>query len=492
VELCKGLAVGMVCTGSMSMYWGEIEDILVSAKRISRDLITVVGGPIVTADPELAITHLPIDYGVIGEGEYTLIELLEALERQNQPDAVKGLAFKRPDGQLVITEKREEIMDLDALPIPEYQDFGFREAMGYFKYAQQFLIMETFSEVRFAEIIGSRSCPFSCTFCYHPLGKKYRQRSLDHIFAEIDYLHRTFGVNVIAFNDELLSLDETRLLALAKRIEPYNIKWIALFRVNTVRREVMEELVAAGLILAGFGIESMSDDVLKSMKKHITKAEIVNALEVCRQVRLECTGNIILGDPAETTETVNESITWWKNNPVHHVSMGFIRAVPDAPLYRDALKKGLIKDKLAHVRNLPLVNMSKLSDRQYYNLVLKVCWWNVMRTYTTPGTLIGTHRLDESFGGKHFYALHLRCPFCGSEQTQKKFMASPAPNMMVCCSNCFAYFKIRQRQAFPGDYSLLATTRDTLIKLAEAYTMRFPFVRNYRHVLKKMIKKMLY
>jgi len=483
--------IDMICTGGMSTCWGEIEDILVSAKRISRDVITVVGGPIITADSELAMTHLPIDYGVVGEGEYTLVDLLETLQRRDQPDTVKGLAFRSPDGRLVLAGKREEIKDLDALPIPEYQDFGFRDTMGNIKYAQQIPILETFNEVRFAEIIGSRSCPFACTFCYHPLGKKYRQRSLDHIFAEIEYLHKTFGVNVIAFNDELLSLDQTRMLALAERIKPYNIKWIASFRVTNVRREVMEELVAAGLMVAGFGIESMNDDVLKSMKKHITRTEIVNALEVCRQARLECVGNIILGDPADTAETVNESISWWKNNPVHHVGLGFIKAVPDAPVYRYALAKGLIKDKLAHVRNLPLINLSKISDRQYYTLVLKVCWWNLMRTYTTLGTLIGTRRLDECFGDKHFHELQLRCPFCGTEQTHKKFMASPAPNVMLTCTHCFAYFKIPQKQAFPGECSLVATARDMLIKLAEAYTMRFPFVRNYRHVFKKMLKRML-
>ena len=107
VRECARRRVNVVCTGSMSMYWWEIEDILVSARSISRDLITVVGGPIVTADPELAMTHLPIDYGVIGEGEYTLMELLEMLQRQGQPDTVKGLAFRNRDGQLVITEKRE-------------------------------------------------------------------------------------------------------------------------------------------------------------------------------------------------------------------------------------------------------------------------------------------------------------------------------------------------------------------------------------------------
>lgn len=483
--------VDMVCTGGMSTHWELINDILLSAKRVNSDVITVVGGPITTADPELAVKNLPIDYAVIGEGEYTILEMLEALERRNQPHAVKGLAFRNSDGQLALTEKREEIGDLDALPIPEYQDFGFRDMMGTIKYSQQVLSLENFNEVSYATVIGSRSCPFSCTFCYHPLGKKYRQRSVAHIIAEIDYLYNTFGVNIIKFHDELLSIDQNRMLTLAEHIWPYNIKWIASFRVTDIRREVMEKLVASGLMIASFGIESASDRTLESMKKHITRAEIINALEICRQVRLEAVGNIILGDPIDTIDTVNESITWWKNNPAYHLSMGFIRAVPDAPVYRLAIEKGLIKNRLTHVKNLPLINLSKMSDRQYYNLVLKVSWWNLMNTYITSGEVISTRRLDEYFGDKRFYALKLRCPFCGSERNYKKFMALSAPNAMVTCSHCSAYFKIPQRQAFPGECSLAATIWYILIRLIEAYAIRFYLFRNHRNAFSRVAKKVL-
>ncbi|MDD5560577.1 MAG: radical SAM protein [Candidatus Omnitrophica bacterium] len=478
--------VDMICTGGMTRSWELINDILFSAKRINKDVITVAGGPIVTADPELALRHLPMDYAVIGEGEYTLIELIEAIESRNQPNAVKGLAFRSADGRLIFTEKREEIKDLDILPIPEYKDFGFRDAMGNIKYARQIISLEAFDEVRYAEIIGSRSCPFSCTFCYHPLGKKYRQRSLAHIFAEIDYLYKTFRVNVISFNDELLSVDNDRMLALARLIKPYNIKWTALFRVTNVSRKIMEELVSSGLMLAGFGIESMNDEVLKSMEKHITRAEIINALEICRQVKLECVGNIILGDPADTVATINESIAWWKDNPVYHITMSLIYAAPDAPIYRLAIEKGLIKNKLTHVKNLPMVNLTKMSDRQYYNLVLRVRWWNLMNTYITSGTLIATRRLNERFRNKHFYELRLRCPFCGSEQVHKKFMAIVAPNMVVFCLHCSAWFKISQKQAFPREYSSVVTVLYMSIRLIWAYTMRFSLVRNHHHVFKKI------
>lgn len=478
--------VSVVCTGGMSSHWGLIEDILVNVKRITQDVITVVGGPIVTADPELVFENLPIDYGVIGEGEYTIAELLEALQQRIQPHDVKGLVFRSSDGRLTLTGKRDEIKDLDALPFPERQDFGFQKTMETLKHVQQIPFVEN---LHYAEIIGSRSCPFSCTFCYHPLGKKYRQRSLDHIFREIDYLHKTFGVNVIAFNDELFSQDRTRILALAERIKTYQIKWIAQFRVTDVRSEDMKVLRASGLAVARFGIESMNDEILKSMKKEITQAEIINALEICRREKIACTGNIILGDPLDTLETVNESIAWWKNNPGYHISLGFILAVPDAPIYRFALETGRIRKKLAHARNLPMVNLSKMSDGQYYALVLRVCWWNLVGAYATPGILTGTRQLEECFEGRHFYELQLRCPFCGHEQSYKKFMALPALYIMVTCFHCFSDFKISQKQAFPGDYSLVATTRYMLAQLAEAYAMRFSFFRDFRHVFTKILKR---
>ena len=387
--------VDMVCTGGMSTNWGLIEDILKSTKKIRKDIITVVGGPIITADPELALNNLPIDYGAIGEGEFTLLELLQTLQKNTQPDNVKGLAFRNYEGRIVLTEKRKEISDLNTLPIPEFQDFGFVETLGNFKYAQQLPIVETFDEVRFAEVIGSRSCPFSCTFCYHPLGKKYRQRSLEHLFTEIDYLHNVFGVNVIGFSDDLFSTDQKRLLALAERIKPYNIKWYANFRVNDVLPDVMKKLKSAGLIFACFGIESMNDEVLKSMKKRITMSNIVKALDTCHKIRLGCGGNIILGDIADSVETVN----------------------------------------------------------------------------------------------KQFYKLILRCPFCGNKQTQKKFMASHVPNMIITCSHCFSVFKIPQKQAFSDTFSSLSMVAFVFFKLVESYAIRFPFFRSYNHVLRKIFNR---
>jgi len=486
----KRQTIDVVCTGGMAMHSKKIEDIFTNAKLIRPEVITVAGGPIVTADPEMALRHLPIDFGVIGEGEYAMVELLEALRNGSSPDSVKGLAFIRNKGEFVFTGARKEISDLDSLPMPEYEDFGFKQWMTTIKYAKQMTILENIRDVRYAEMIGSRSCPFSCTFCYHPLGKVYRKRSIEHIFKEIDFLVNTYGVNVIAFGDELFSANNEQMLQFAERIRPYNLKYLVQLRVNNIQQEVLEKLVESGAMYATFGIESMSDRVLKSMKKQTTRSEIINALALARKARLYCSGNIILGDPADTLETITESISWVQENPSYNISLGFVVAVPDAPIYRYALEQGIIKDKWAHVRNnLPLVNLTKISNWKYYNLLLKVQYWNFMHSNNTAGVLVSSKKLEEQFEGKHFYMLEMRCPFCGCEQKLKTFMGYSTPNVLIVCVKCFASFKISQNNAFYDDYSLFSTARYLFFKMANVILLRFSFGRTYLGVLRDLAKR---
>ncbi len=466
----------IVCSGGMSFDWEKVEDIFSHAKLVRPDVITVAGGTMVTGDPELVLRHMSIDFGVSGEGEYTLMELLETLQNGSAPDTVKGLAFIRKNGNFVFTGARKVIKDLDQLPMPEYEDFGFREWTSIMKYAGRMSIVESFDEARYAEMIGSRSCPFSCTFCFNALGNTYRKRSLNHVFTEIDYLYKNFGVNVFNFGDQLFSASNKRMLEFAERIRPYNVKYCVQLRVNNVQQDVLEKMVESGLINASFGIESMSNTVLKSMKKKITKAETITALETARKAGLYCTGNIIIGDPADTIETINESISWWRENPIYNVTLSFICAAPNSEVYRYGLEKGIIKDKWEHVKNhYPFVNLTKVSNRYYYNLLLKVTFWNFMNSNIVAGTLLNSKKLNEVYNGKHFYLLETRCPFCGSEQKYKKFIGFNNPNLTIVCLKCFASFKIQQKRAFFDDYSYLSMIKYFFFKMGNVFLMRFAF-----------------
>jgi len=483
----------VVGTGGLAMSWKLCDDIFTSAKRFLPEVITIAGGALVTADPELAIRNLPIDFGVSGEGEYTIVELLKALKNGNSPDSIKGLTFIRKNGEFVFTGPRKEISDLDSLPIPEYEDFGFREWMTIAQYSGRLPIpIEPDDEVRFAEVLGSRSCPFSCTFCFHPLGKIYRKRSIDHVFKEIDHLTNTYGINMVSFNDELFAAKNEQILEFAERIRPYNIKYLSQLRVNDVRQEVLEKMVKSGCVFSAFGVESVCDPVLKSMKKKITRAEIVSAFAIARKTRLFCSGNIILGDPADTMETMNESISWLRENQTYNLGLNFIVAVPDAPIYRLALARGKIRNKLEHVKNyFPIVNLTKLSAWKFYNLLLKVQFWNLFNSNNTAGVLIGSKKFEEQHQGKNFYLLEMRCPFCNGEQKRKLPLTDHRPNVLVICAHCFAPFKISQKEAFYDDFSLFSTTKLIFAKMVNVFLMRFSFARTYIGILRDFYNRKL-
>jgi len=178
--------INVLCTGTLSYYWDKVDFLLKTAKKIKPGIVNVVGGAIVISDPEIALRNLAIDIGVIGEGEETMAELAEALCQNRNYENIKGLAYLK-DGKVKITSARPYIENLDSLPFPDYNALGYDEWIKLIFNSGNFEILDDYENLRYTEILASRSCPFACTFCYHHLGKKYRQRSLDNVFTEIDF-----------------------------------------------------------------------------------------------------------------------------------------------------------------------------------------------------------------------------------------------------------------------------------------------------------------
>jgi len=112
-----------------------------------------------------------------------------------------------------------------------------------------------------------------------PSGQKFRQRSLDSVFSEIDYLVSRYGVKYLSIQDELFCHSVERVREFCKRIRPYNIRWLAQFRVTDVTPELVAMLKEAHCATMAFGIESADNRVLKSMKKQITIEQTERALE---------------------------------------------------------------------------------------------------------------------------------------------------------------------------------------------------------------------
>ncbi|MEK7142174.1 MAG: radical SAM protein, partial [Patescibacteria group bacterium] len=378
-------------TGGMSQNWDVISAVLNAAKTVKPDIVTVVGGAIVVSDPELALKTMRIDFGIIGEGEVTMLELADYLCRNEDPKKIDGITYLDKDkNKVIVNRNRARISNLDELPFPDYVGFEFDQ----WKTLARFSInsdMFNKDDLNYVQMLGSRSCPFSCTFCFHHMGQKYSERSLDSIFKEIDYLVEKHQINFFYFLDELLSANPTRLMEFAMRIKNYPIYgWAGSFRVTDTTVERLKILKDSKLALMGYGIENTNDSILKSMNKRITKAEIENALKAHHEVGLFCTGNIILGDPAETKETLKASVDYWLSHPQYNLNLIFLMPIPDSKIYRLALEKNLIKDKLKHIRDgFPMVNLTAISDKEFYKLQSRIMWMKHKYQQIREGELMG-------------------------------------------------------------------------------------------------------
>lgn len=468
--------IDIFCTGAMSWYWNEVDAMLKIAKKIKPDITTIVGGALVTADPELALKNLDIDIGVMGEAEKTMLELAKTLCENKNFEQIKGIAFIKND-ELIITPRGDYIENLDALSFPDYEGFGFKEWSPLIFRSGNMDILNEIENLHYAEIIGSRSCPFSCTFCYHPLGQKYRQRSLDNIFKEIDHLVSTYKINFILFLDELFSANHQRMIKFAELIKPYNIGWAGSFRVNDVNPEILKTLKQSGLKYIGYGIENINDEILISMKKKATSAQNENALKLTREAGISCAANIIFGDPAETEKTVKNSLNWWLKNPQYNISLVPLKVLPDSPIYQYAIKNNLISDKLKFAQQrFPIINLTKMSDKKFYKWLSRLSMMTRSKKQIPHGKIIGSAKLNKNAEEKKLYSIKIRCPFCQHDSQYEK-VADNSLYAVFNCQNCWSRNKILSYKIFSADHNFFEAILKHFSLNIRLYLARFAFYR---------------
>ena len=175
--------INVVATGGLSFQYSTVRRVVEAAKRVNREIITIVGGGIISGDPEPAMQALAYaDYGVFGEGEITINELCAALEHGRELSKIDGIIYKNGNS-FITTKPRREIENIDSIPWPDYKGF---EIEKYLRSTPPGISGLNRQNTVF--MLASRSCPYNCTFCFHTSGQKYRQRALDGFFDELDYM----------------------------------------------------------------------------------------------------------------------------------------------------------------------------------------------------------------------------------------------------------------------------------------------------------------
>ena len=354
-NLIKSHDIDVICTGGLSRDCRKLKEVIDAARSIKPEIICVVGGGIISSDPQPAMRVLDADVGVIGEGEITICELANALDSGLPYDTVPGLVFRNHNKELITTTSRKEVEDIDSLPFPDFEGFDYGQ---WVKISGSGLVLT------------DRSCPFRCTFCFHPSGEKYRQRTLDSIFKEIDYQVEQYGITCIGLSSELFSTSRQRVIEFCNRIKSYNVSWSCCLRVCDVDPEMLRMMKSSGCVNIVFGFESADNTVLKSMRKGITVEQIEHALNLTYEAELMIEGGFIFGDINETMETVTNTLNFWqRHNGKHYLNLAMISVFPGSFLYKHACDTGIIADREQFLRaGCQLVNISKLTDTEYHQI----------------------------------------------------------------------------------------------------------------------------
>jgi len=295
----------------------------------------IVGGMHVSVMWKQFVEKYPYVLAVRGEGEEVLCEIVEAYENETSLKEIGGLSFFDEETNKVFsTESRPLIADLDALPFPKHSLF-----------VSQGKTM--------ANLLTSRGCPYKCNFCVlDTLSRRnVRFRSGENIADEVEQLLSEFpSITTIWIHDDAFMINKNRTIEFCDAIIKRGIKtqFVASARFRPISKEVVRKMEQAGFIHVLFGLESGANEVIKGMKKGITKEHVRYGMRLFKETDMKATAFLIAGLPGETDETIDETIEFVQEiqniNYLYYDDIGVSMIYPGTDMYTMAKATGKIDD----------------------------------------------------------------------------------------------------------------------------------------------------
>ena len=319
-------------------------------KEIDPSILTVVGGPHVTAVPvEFLEEAKNVDIAVIGEGEYTMLDIVKFFEGRRKISEVQGIAYRKDD-TVVRNSPRPFIKNLDELPYPAYHLVEMEQYLNPKK-----IEYRSFKD-RAISMITSRGCPFNCNFCsvHLHMGKMFRAHSVNYVVDHIEYVVNKYRVKTIFFEDDNLTFDLKRFEAICDKIIEQNIKlgWETPngIRADYLTLNLLKKMKKSGCQSVFFGIESGDQYVLDHIiDKSLKLKNVMNVAKMCKDIGLKTGGFYIIGFPGEKKENMLKTVELaLRLKREFDVGMHLFIATPSCGtrLYEECKKKGYIQENL--------------------------------------------------------------------------------------------------------------------------------------------------
>jgi radical SAM superfamily enzyme YgiQ (UPF0313 family) len=378
-EILRAKDFDVVGMGCIVTGYAVVKKICRLLREINKNCVIIIGNSVASSIPEILLSRTQADIAVIGEGDITIVETLNALRDNLALDRVEGIYFKR-NGSIVATPRRAVIANIDDIPLPGWELFDtgryLEESKNYV--SEPYPIAK--DQIRAFPLNTARGCIYKCTFCYHVFrDNKYRFRSVASIVKEIKELKRRFAVNYINFWDELTIFSRKQAQGLARGIMEagLDIFWSGTCRADLFKEaqdlEIAREMKKSGCVGLSYSLESANTEILKSMNKLIDKEDFLRQKRIFDQAGIVSWTSLVFGYPQETEETIKETMELCYENDIYP-SIGYLLPQPGTVMYQYLLEKRIVKDEEEYLLNMGdrqdlRFNLTGIPDERFQGLV---------------------------------------------------------------------------------------------------------------------------
>jgi anaerobic magnesium-protoporphyrin IX monomethyl ester cyclase len=323
---------------SITRMYNEVDQLLDLLKLIKQNFpntFVIVGGPDVTLEWPMYMGLGTIDYALLGEGEVSLVRLLDFLDGRGGFDEIKGICY-RDKGQTRMVPQGPPV-DIVKIAWPARHLFPME---NYFRNKGH----------RAASILTSRACPFSCAFCstIEVWGRKWRGRPAKDVVDEIEHLVNTYGVKQVEICDDNFLVDRKRAEEIADGIVERKIQLNLIVNagmmIHLLSVDLLKKYRKAGLLALTMQLESGNVETLKYIDKHIDINKAKELVSAAHALGLEVNTNVILGFYFEDKNDIDVSIRVAESIGFDAINYILAEPKPRTRMYKDCVKAGVIKE----------------------------------------------------------------------------------------------------------------------------------------------------
>ncbi|MEM4576345.1 MAG: radical SAM protein [Candidatus Nezhaarchaeales archaeon] len=307
-----------------------------AVKTLNRDIKIAMGGVHTTFMWREVLSECPyVDFVVLGEGEGSMPQLVDALEKGVKPRNVPGIAMRNENGEPVCTGPWK-LVDLEDLPPP----------------ARHLLPMDKYTAlgkpVNIVHVMASRGCPYGCIFCAtsYYFGRRVRFRRVESVLNEIVDCIDKYKTKTFVFTDDEFTISKRWIESFIRGLKEMgvDIQWTCGARVDSVDEKLLAKMYSSGCQTIYFGVESGSQRTIDKIGKRISLSQVKRVFETVKRIGGSAVATFIFGFPWETVSDMKQTMKFAMDLDPDYAQFTYATPYPGTPLFNIAKRFNLIVD----------------------------------------------------------------------------------------------------------------------------------------------------